>query len=157
VPALVPTELPRSFVDAKGTKLEKRVEYLQASGSTAIIFTYMRKVQGILCLAALVLAATTGWRYGVCILANIELRDDMQDILSLPRIGLTEARSDEGFRQLVLQHAKKYGIELNPEQITVRRSGPDDKELYLAADYTRLIHVPGMTFTLHFDPHVGTK
>lgn len=119
----------------------------------------MRKVIAILGFAVLVAAAMAGWQYGACMLANVELRDDMQDMSSQlgSRIGFVPASSDEDLRQAIRRHAEKYGIELNSDQITVRRIGPDDKGLYLAADYTRLVHLPGMTFTLHFNPHAATR
>lgn len=119
----------------------------------------MRKAIVLLCVVVLSLVAMAGWQFGACLLAYIELGDDMQDMSSQlgSRIGFIEPMSDEGFRQAVLQHAQKYGIELTPDQIMVRRTGPEDKQLYLAADYTRRVHLPGMTFTLHFAPHAGTK
>lgn len=108
----------------------------------------------ILCLGVAVLAAMAGWQIGACIVANLQLREEMQDMSSQlgSRVGYSEAKSDENFREAVLRSPQKYGIELSAEQVTVRRTGPDEKELYLAADYTREVHVAGMAFTLHFTP-----
>lgn len=119
----------------------------------------MRKVIIVLSLALLAIAATAGWQYGDCRLANEELRDDMQDMSAQlgSRIGFRGPMSDEDYRQAVLRRADKYGIDLDPGQITVRRVGPEGKQLYLAADYTRLVHLAGLTFTLHFTPHSGEK
>jgi hypothetical protein len=118
-------------------------------------FFSVRKVIIIGCFAVFVPLAIAVWQLGACMLANVELRDDMQDMSSQlgSRIGLTPAASDEDLRQAIFRHAQKYGIDLDSNQITVRRSGPEEKDLYLAVDYTRLVRVPGMTFTLHFTPH----
>jgi hypothetical protein len=119
----------------------------------------MRTVIIIVCVAVLATAGMAVWQLSACMLANLELRDDMQDMSSQlgSRIGLTPAASDEDLRQAIFRHAQKYGIDLNHDQITVRRSGPEEKELYLAAEYTRLVRVTGLTFTLHFAPHAGKK
>jgi hypothetical protein len=119
----------------------------------------MKKLIVVFCLGLVVLAVIAGWQFGAYVLANVELRDDMQDMSSQlgSRIGLTEPRSDEDFRQAILRHAQKHGIELNSEQITLRRTGPDDRNICFAATYTRVVHLPGITFTLHFNPEAGTK
>lgn len=119
----------------------------------------VKKVLVVVGLAVLVLALSAGWQFGDCFLANVELRDDMQDMSSQlgSRIGFVPPGSDEDFREAILRHAKKYGIDLNPGQIIVERTGPENKGLYLAADYRRFVHLPGVTFTLHFTPKAGFR
>ena len=118
----------------------------------------MKKLLVVVGLAVLGLGLMAGWQFGACILANVELRDDMQDMSSQlgSRIGFIPTSSDEDLRQAILRHGQKYGIELNSNQITVQRTGPEGKNLYLAADYTRLVHIFGLTFILRFTPHTGT-
>ena len=127
--------------------------------SVAVIITYMRKSIGIICFAGLVVAAVLGWQIGACIVANLQLREDMQDMSSQlgSRVGYSAAKSDDDFREAILRNAQQHGIDLSADQITVRRSGPDEKELYLAADYTRQVRMAGITLRLHFAPEAGTK
>jgi hypothetical protein len=59
----------------------------------------MRTITIILGLAVLVFVSIAGWQIGACEVANIRLRDDMEDMASQSgvRIGLTSARSDDDF------------------------------------------------------------
>jgi len=120
----------------------------------------MRRVKFVLGLAVLVFVSIAGWQIGACEVANIRLRDDMQDMASQSgvRIGLTSARSDDDLRNAVLNKARQYDIELAPEQVTVQRTGSSvTGTISLAADYTVPIHLPGFSFTLHFTPESGVK
>lgn len=120
----------------------------------------MRNLKVLLALAVLAAAAIAGWQVAASELANVELRDDMRDLSSQlgGRIGLTPPSSDEDFRQAVIAHAMKYGIELTKEQVTVQRSGTGTAaDIYLAADYEAPIHLPGLTFDLHFNPSAGKR
>lgn len=120
----------------------------------------MRTLKVLLVVIVLAAAVVAGWQVAASELANIELRDDMKDLSSQlgGRIGLTSPNSDEDFRQAVIAHAMKYGIELTPEQITVQRSGTGTAaDIYLAADYEAPIHLPGLTFNLHFTPSAGRR
>jgi hypothetical protein len=120
----------------------------------------MRTITIILGLAVLVFVSIAGWQIGACEVANIRLRDDMEDMASQSgvRIGLTSARSDDDFRNAVLNKARQYDVELAPEQVTVLRTGSSvTGTISLAADYTVPIHLPGFSFTLHFTPASGVK
>lgn len=120
----------------------------------------MRTVSIIFGLAILVFASIAGWQIGTCEVANIRLRDDMQDMASQSgvRIGLTTARTDDDFRNAVLGKAEQYGIELAPDQVTVQRTGSSvTGTISIGADYTVPIHLPGYSFTLHFTPESGVK
>src|SRR5579863_5567811 len=113
----------------------------------------MRRVKFVLGLAVLVFVSIAGWQIGACEVANIRLRDDMQDMASQTgvRIGLTNAKSDDDFRNAVLGKAEQYGIELAPDQVIVQRTGTSvTGTISIEADYTVPIHLPGVSFTLHF-------
>jgi len=120
----------------------------------------MRKLRIITVAAVLVLVLDAGWQIGARELANIELRDDLKDMSAQlgARIALSSAKSDEDFRSDILNKAKKYEIPLQPEQVTVRRSGEGfTATMYLAADYTVPVNLPGVTVNLHFHPESGPK
>lgn len=120
----------------------------------------MRKVKIIAVAAVLLLIIDAGWQIGARELANIELRDDLKDMSSQlgARIGLTSAKSDDDFRNDILNKARKYEIPLAPEQVTVQRSGVGfAATMYFAADYSVPVHLPGFTFQLHFHPESGPK
>ena len=120
----------------------------------------MRKLKIITVAAILVFVLDAGWQIGARELANIELRDDLKDMSSqlAARIALSSAKSDEDFRNDILNKAKKYQIPLQPQQVTVRRSGEGfAATMYFAADYTVPVNLPGVTFNLHFHPESGQK
>ena len=120
----------------------------------------MKKLKIITVAAMLVLVFDAGWQIGACELANIELRDDLKDMSSQlgARIGLSSAKSDDDFRNDIVNKARKYDIPLAPEQVTVQRSGVGfAATMYFAADYTVPVHLPGFAFQLHFHPESGPK
>jgi hypothetical protein len=120
----------------------------------------MRTLKFALGLAVLVFVAIAGWQIGACEVANIRFRDDLQDLATQSgvRIGLTNAKSDDDFRNAVLGKAEHYGIELAPDQVIVERTGSSvTGTISLGADYTVPIHLPGFSFTLHFTPASGVR
>jgi hypothetical protein len=115
----------------------------------------MRKVKLIPGLAVLAFVVVAGWQIASCELANIELRGDMRDLAAQvgTRIGLTPQSTDEDFRRAVIRKAQEHEIQLEPEQVTVERSGTDEAPIiYLAADYKVRVKLPGFSFTFHFTP-----
>jgi len=113
----------------------------------------MRKIAIMLGMAVLGLAVVAGWQVGSCELASIELQDDMQDLASQAgtHIGLAKLSSDDDLRSAVVGKAREHGINLQPAQIRVQRAGSGDAAtVYLRADYTVPVNLPGWTFALHF-------
>ena len=115
----------------------------------------MRKAKLILGLAALALAVAVGWPIASCELANLELREDMRDLAAQvgTRIGLTPQSTDEDFRSAVIRKAQEHEIQLEPEQVTVQRTGRGEEPvIYLAAAYKVRVKRFGFSFTFHFTP-----
>ena len=115
----------------------------------------MGKVKLILGLAVLGLAIIAGWQIASCELANLELHEDLRDLAAQTGayIGVNPFNTDDDFRNAIIRAAKKYEIRLEPEQVTVGRTGtPPAQIIYLAADYKARVALPGCSFTLHFHP-----
>jgi hypothetical protein len=116
----------------------------------------MGKVKLILGLAILALAVVAGWQIASSQVANLELREDLRDLAAQTgaHIGLNPFNTDEDFRNAVIRAAKRYEIQLESEQVTVRRTGTAQAQIiYLAADYkVRVMLLPGCSFTIHFHP-----
>ena len=114
-----------------------------------------KRVLGLAVLAVITLAAVVGWRIGSCELANFQLREDMQYLAAQvgSRIGLTAPNTDEDLRSAVIRKAQEHEIQLEPDQVTVQRSGSEEAPIiYLAADYKVRIELLGFSFTFHFTP-----
>jgi len=118
----------------------------------------MRRLATILGLAVLLWVILAAYQIGACELANLELQDDMQDLASQlgTRIGYSQLANDEDLRNAVVRKAQRYDIPLDPSQVTVEHIGSGyTSTVHLAADYTTQVHVPGLTFVLHFTPETG--
>lgn len=114
-----------------------------------------RKLTLILVIAALALACSAGWQIASFELHNFELHDDMRYLAAQigTRIGLSDPRSDEDFRNAVIHNAQEHEIHLEPEQVTVQRTGTVEAPvIYLAADYRVRIKLLGLSFPLRFTP-----
>lgn len=120
----------------------------------------MSKVKVLLGGAVLVLFVSTAWQIGVCELANYELQDEMKDMAAQNsvRIGLAPPSSDDDLRNAVASKARSHDIALEPRQVTVQRSGPEDApKIYLATRYNARIVLPGCAITFHFAPNSGNR
>jgi hypothetical protein len=115
----------------------------------------MGKGKLILGLAVLALAIIAGWQIASCELANLTLRGDLRDLAAQAGayIGLVSFNTDEDFRNAVIRAAKSHDIQLEPEQVTVQRTGTvPAQSIYLAVDYKARVAMPGFSFTVHFHP-----
>jgi hypothetical protein len=120
----------------------------------------MRRIAIIPGIAVLVLTALAGWRIGSCELANMNFQDDLHDLASQvgTHIGFAAPTSDEEMALSVIRKAKERGIDLQPTQVTVRRtSSGETSTLYLAADYTVPVNLAFFSFNLHFAPSSDKK
>ncbi len=121
----------------------------------------MKRIKTLLIISVLALAALAGWKVGACELANVELQEDMLDLAT--GVGgyskyATAPRSDDDFRDAVIRDAREHDIQLQPSQVTVRRTGSgQNAPLYLAADYQVPVDVLGYAFVLHFNPSSEQK
>jgi hypothetical protein len=120
----------------------------------------MRRVTITLGVALLVLAVMAGWQIGSSEVANMNLQEDMRDMASQAgsRVGFITPSSDEDMSRAVVGKAKEHGIELEPAQVTVRRTtAGETSTLYLAADYSAPVHLAFFSFSLHFTPSSDKK
>lgn len=120
----------------------------------------MRKLAIIVALSAIAWAIAAAYQIGACEVANIELQDEMQDLASQlgTRVGYSALKNDEELRSAVILKAERYGIGLKPSQVTVEHmSSGYTSTVYLAADYITPVHLPGLSFTLHFKPATDKK
>ena len=120
----------------------------------------MKNIKIILGLIAFYFLFNAGWQIGACELANIELKDDLQDIVAQlgVRLGASDVASDDDLRAMVLRKADKYSIALAPAQVIVMRDGyGKDANIYLEADYSVPVYLPRFTFSMYFSPSSARK
>jgi hypothetical protein len=115
----------------------------------------MGEVKIIAVVAVVVLGVIAGWQIVLCELANVELESDLPGIASQAgaRIGLETMSTAEELRSAVIHKAGEHNIQLQPEQVTVQRTGSGKESvIHLEADYKARVNVVGFSFTLRFTP-----
>jgi hypothetical protein len=89
-------------------------------------------------------------------LTNYSFTDDLKNIAMVG--GSNPHETDQQLVDAVMKKAQEHEIPLKPEQITVQRIGtPGAPAVYVAADYSVPVNLPGFSFTLHFNPSSGNK
>lgn len=89
-------------------------------------------------------------------LTNYSFQDDLRNIAMVG--GANPHESDQEIIDSVVKKAQEHQITLAPEQITVQRIGtPGAPAVYVAADYSVPVSLPGYSFALHFTPSSGNR
>lgn len=89
-------------------------------------------------------------------LANYSFQDDLKTVALMDSPNLQ--KTDEDVRTDVLRKAKEHDLPIEPKQITVQRiNTPGISAVYVAADYSVTISLPGYSFDMHFNPTSGNK
>ena len=89
-------------------------------------------------------------------LSNYSFQDDLRQIAMVG--GANPHQTDQDIIDSIVKKAADHQITLAPEQITVQRIGtPGAPAVYVAADYSVLVTLPGYSFTLHFNPSSGNR
>ena len=117
----------------------------------------MLKLLLVLAIVVTVVALSAGWQFCACELANSGFRDDLQDLASQPRsrLGLAGPNSDDDLRVLIIRKALGHGIELDPSQVKIQRTGSGiNSAIHLSADYTVTVSILVGSVTLHYTPTV---
>ena len=113
----------------------------------------IKAVIGILAIVGSIYAA---WQIVPPELSNYSFQDDLRNIAMMG--GSNPRSTDQDLLDAVIKKAVDHQITLTPEQVTVQRIGtPGAPAVYLAADYTVPVNLPGYSFTLHFTPSSGNK
>lgn len=106
----------------------------------------------------LVLAAVVVGLFQVVppLLANYSFQDDLKTVAMMDSASLQ--KTDEDVRSDVLRKAKEHDLPIGEKQVTVQRiNTPGLSAVYVAADYTVTINLPGYSFDMHFNPTSGNK
>ena len=113
----------------------------------------MKALAGFLAIVALVVA---GFQVTPPILTNYSFQDDLKTVAMTA--GANPLKTDEEVRNDVLRKAKEHELPIKPEQVTVQRMGsPGLMAVYVTADYTVPVNLPGYSFDMHFSPTSGNK
>jgi hypothetical protein len=90
------------------------------------------------------------------LMANYSFQDDLRQVAMMD--GSAYQKSDDDVRNDVMRRVKEHDLPIEPKQVTVQRiSTPGLAAVYLAADYTVTVNLPGYSFDMHFNPTSGNK
>jgi len=89
-------------------------------------------------------------------LSNYSFQDDLKNVAITG--GANPRVTDPELIDAVIKKAQDHQITLAPENVTVQRIGtPGSLAVYVAADYSVPVSLPGYSFSLHFTPSSGNK
>lgn len=89
-------------------------------------------------------------------LTNYSFTDDLRNVAMVG--GANPRTTDQELVDSIIKKAQEHQIALTPENVTVQRIGtPGVNAVYVAADYTVPVSLPGYSFKLHFTPSSGNK
>jgi len=112
-----------------------------------------KAILGVLAIAAVVLGL---FQVAPPIMANYSFQDDLKMIAMMD--GTNAAKTDDDVRNDVIRKAKEHELPIEPKQVTVQRiNTPGLAAVYVAADYTVTINLPGYSFDMRFNPTSANK
>lgn len=89
-------------------------------------------------------------------LTNYSFQDDLRNIAMVG--GANPHETDQELIDAIVKKAQEHQIALAPEQITVQRIGtPGAPAVFVAAEYSVPVSLPGYSFSLHFSPSSGNR
>jgi hypothetical protein len=113
----------------------------------------VKAIVGILAIIAVIYA---GVQVVPPMMSNYSFQDDLRSIAMIA--GANPHQSDQDVVESVLKRAREHEIPLTPEAVTVQRIGtPGAPAVYVAADYSVPVSLPGYNFNMHFNPSSGNK
>ncbi len=110
------------------------------------------------CLGFLAIAAVIVGIFQVAppMMSNYSFNDDLKTVSMMDSANLQ--KTDEEVRTDVMKKVRERDLPIEPKQITVQRiNTPGLSALYIGADYTVTINLPGYPFDMHFNPNTGNK
>ncbi|MFY9743275.1 MAG: hypothetical protein WA252_00955 [Candidatus Sulfotelmatobacter sp.] len=113
-------------------------------------------VKGIVGFLVIVAAALALFAIAPPLLTNYSFTDDLKTVAMID--GPNMQKTDDDIRLDVLAKAREHDLQIRDTQITVQRIGtPGLAAVYVAADYTITVNLPGYSFDMHFSPNSGNK
>ena len=116
----------------------------------------MGTVKAIIGIVVIAAALYTSYQVIPPELSNYSFQDDLHNIAMSG--GANPHVTDQVLIEQVLKKAEEHEIPLSPDQVTIQRIGSvGAPAVYLAADYSVPVTLPGYSFNLHFNPTSGNK
>jgi hypothetical protein len=116
----------------------------------------MGTVKAIIGFLAIIAVIYSGFQIIPPELTNYSFQDDLRNIAMVG--GANPHQTDQELIDAIMKKAREHDITLAAEQITVQRIGtPGAPAVFVAADYSVPVSLPGYSFSLHFTPSSGNR
>jgi hypothetical protein len=116
----------------------------------------MGTVKAILGLLLVIGVVYSGFQIIPPEMTNYSFQDDLRNIAMVG--GANPHQTDQEILDSIMKKAQEHQITLAPEQVTVQRIGtPGAPAVYVGADYSVPVSLPGYSFSLHFTPSSGNR
>jgi len=105
---------------------------------------------------AIILVIVACFEVAPPLMANYSFQDDLRNVALMDCANFQ--KTDDDIRNDVLRKAKDQNLPIDAKQVIVQRiSTPGMSSVYVAADYTVTVSLPGYSFDMHFNPTSGNK
>ena len=116
----------------------------------------MGTIKALLGFLAIIFVVVALFEVAPPMMANYSFQDDLRNVALMD--GANFQKTDEDIRNDVMRRVKDQNLPITPKQVTVQRiNTPGLSAVYVAADYTVSISLPGYSFDMHFNPTSGNK
>lgn len=116
----------------------------------------MGTVKALVGFLAIVAAVYCGFQIIPVYVNNYSFQDDLKNIAMVG--GANPHETDQQLQDEVIKKANEHQITLTPDQVTVQHIGtPGLPAVYVGADYSVPVSLPGYSMTLHFTPSSGNR
>jgi len=116
----------------------------------------MGSIKAILGIVVIIGAVYATFQIAPPIMSNYSFQDDLRTVALMD--GTNTLKTEEDIRKDVLRKAQEHDLPIEPKQVLEQRiNTPGLSSIYVAADYSVTIILPGYTFDMHFTPNSGNK
>jgi hypothetical protein len=113
-------------------------------------------IKGIVGILAILCVVVACFQVAPPLMANYSFEDDLKTVALMDSSALQ--KTDEDVRTDVMRKVREHDLPITPKQITVQRiNTPGTSAVYVAADYSVTVSLPGYSFDMHFTPNSGNK
>jgi hypothetical protein len=116
----------------------------------------MGTIKALLGFLAIILVVVACFEVAPPLMADYSFQDDLRTVALMD--GANFQKTDEDVRNDVMRKVKEHDLPITPKQVTVQRiNTPGLSAVYVAADYSVTVSLPGYSFDMHFNPTSGNK
>jgi hypothetical protein len=113
-------------------------------------------IKGLVGLLVLIAVVVGLFAIAPPMMANYSFQDDLKTVALMDANNFQ--KTDDDIRMDVLKKVREHELPISEKQIIVQHiSTPGLSAVYVAADYTVTINLPGYSFDMHFTPNSGNK